>query len=260
MPNSAASLSLWLHRLVLQTAFGVLGVCSAIWGAGMLPWAVLVTPARDVAELIASNAPFKPGVLNEVEAELAAARPELTWSNPVAARASAMVSLRLAQDAQARSTSEEVEAAFSIAESRIRAALRRNPSDSYLWASAYFVRTARAEFNPSDTRLLTQSYVTGPHEGWVSASRNRLALAAYPILDPRTQALAISEFSEMVGSGMIDEAVANLLGVGWSQRERLLASLEAVGRQPKEALARRLEDEGVRVDVPGIRLETRPWR
>ncbi|MFC0242374.1 hypothetical protein [Rhodopseudomonas telluris] len=260
MPNNASSRAVRLHQVVLQTALGVLGVCSAIWAAEMLPWAVLVTPARDVAELIASNTPFKPAVLKEVDAELAAARPEMTWTNPVAARASAMITLRLAQDSQARDSSEQVEAAFTLAESGIRAALRLNPSDSSLWTSAYLVRTARAEFNPSDTRLLAQSYVTGPHEGWVSVTRNRLALAAYPILDRRTQDLAISEFSEMVGSGMIDDAAINLLGVGWDQRDGLLASLATVGLPPKEALARRLEDKGARISVPGVRLETRPWR
>lgn len=260
MPSSAPSRAVRLHQIVLQNALGVLGVCSAIWAAGMLPWAILVTPARDVAELIASNTPIKPDVLKDIDAELAAARPELTWTNPVAARASAMITLRLAQDSQARASSEQIEAAFTLAETRIRAALRLSPGDSYLWSSAYFVRTARAEFNPADTRLLKQSYVTGPHEGWVSATRNRLALAAYPILDQRTQDLAVSEFSEMVGSGMIEDAAANLLGVGWSQRDRLLASLDGVGLPPKEALARRLATEGARIDVPGVRSETRPWR
>jgi hypothetical protein len=260
MPINAPSCLAGLHRAVLQVGFAALGVCSAIWAAYTLPGAVLVTRARDVAELVTANAPFKQGALQDVEHELGAAPAQLMATNFVAARAYAIVTLQLAQQSEARDRSDQVESAYALAEHRIRAALRLGPTDSYLWSAAYSVRTARAEFKPSDRRLLAQSYATGPHEGWVAVTRNRLALAAYPMLDDRTKELAITEFAEMIGSGMIEEALPNLLGVDEALRARLLASLTTAPLPMRQALARHIQREGVRVDVPGVQLDERSWR
>ena len=106
---------------------------------------------------------------------------------------------------------------------------------------------------------LEQSYSTGPREGWIALRRNRLALAAFQMLNERMQDSVTAEFAGMVDSYFIGEAADNLQRAGWPQRERLLASLGDVDIMSRELFAKWLERNGVKVVVPGVKSNERPW-
>ncbi|WP_456651156.1 MULTISPECIES: hypothetical protein [unclassified Bradyrhizobium] len=86
-----------------------------------------------------------------------------------------------------------------------------------------------------------------------------MALATFSLLNNSLQESVVNEFVSMVGSDLTEEAAANLLGVGWSYREILLAGLRSTDTTSREALARRLAREGAKISVPGIDLGDRQW-
>ncbi|WP_126259820.1 hypothetical protein [Bradyrhizobium sp. LVM 105] len=145
------------------------------------------------------------------------------------------------------------------AEDKIRTALRENPMGSFLWLMLYSVGTARNGLDPKNISYLEQSYATGPNEGWVALRRNRLALAVFPVLSTLVQSEVISEFANTVDSDFIAEAELTLIGVGWTYKERLLSALESVDLASRQALRKRLSNDGIKVSIPGLQADERPW-
>ncbi len=133
------------------------------------------------------------------------------------------------------------------------------PADSFLWLMLFALENDRNGFAPSNLDFLRESYATGPLEGWISLRRNRLALAVFPSLDAGTQNSVVAEFAAMVDSGFIDDAKFNLTGIGWTHRDRLLASLARVDAQQKYYLLKRLLSDGMQVSIPGVEADVRPW-
>ena len=82
----------------------------------------------------------------------------------------------------------------------------------------------------------------------------------FPSLDAGTQRIPWSPNSGMVDASLLDDAKFNLTGIGWAQRDRLLASLDHVDIAPKQALARALRSDGIKVGIPGVEADERPWR
>ncbi|WP_141937899.1 hypothetical protein [Bradyrhizobium sp. UNPA324] len=186
----------------------------------------------------------------------AAQRPSIL--QPEFHQAEALVTLRTAEEAM--KSPEAADRAIEAAENQIRTTLSVTPTDSLMWLMMYSVETARNGFDAGNIVYLDQSYVSGPNDGWVALRRNRLALAALPMLSERTQSLVISEFTTIVDSDFIDEAALNLTTVGWVHRERLTASLEKADISSRQSLARRLSVDGVKLRIPGIETGDRPWR
>ncbi|MBR1292474.1 hypothetical protein [Bradyrhizobium ottawaense] len=235
------------------------GLSCVLWSLVIGPSFWEMVPARDAATRIIADERFKPGtladVLRRIEAKL-----ELELSQPELAWARALIQLRIAEEAMARKGSEEADGQIFKAEESVQAALAVSPSDSFLWVLLYSVQATRNGFAPQSVRYLGQSYVAGPLEGWISMRRNRLALAVFPILNGTTQTAVIAEFAKMVDADFIEDAALNLTGKGWQQREQLLAALGSVDLASKQALYKRLAIEGMRLSVPGVVEDERPWR
>ncbi|MCK1397446.1 hypothetical protein IVB45_07820 [Bradyrhizobium sp. 4] len=155
---------------------------------------------------------------------------------------------------------DDVDGTFAAVENNVRSSLSSTPADSFLWTALYSVRTARYGFDERDIIFLRRSYIAGPHEGWISLGRNRLALAIFQTLDSDMQRNVVAEFSEMADSGFVEEALDNLKGMGWAHRDLLLASLASVDVGAKEEFARRLVSEGLDAQVPGVQIDERSWR
>ncbi len=122
----------------------------------------------------------------------------------------------------------------------------------------YSLETSHNGFN--HIGYLNQSYALGPHEGWISLRRNRLALASFLILSEPAQAAVISEFVGMVDSAFTEEAAMNLASIGQDQRSLMLASLEHAEIASRETFAKTLARAGINVSVPGVTLDGRWFR
>ncbi|MDA9516555.1 hypothetical protein XI04_26365 [Bradyrhizobium sp. CCBAU 11430] len=180
-------------------------------------------------------------------------------SPPKLFQASALVRLRLAELAMARRSSEEADAEIAAAERKLVEGFSVNPTDSFLWLMLYSVQTSRNGFDPKTVPHLERSYLAGPHEGWIALRRNQLALAVFPLLSEVAQARVVDEFAEMVDADFWNDTEANLTGIGWAHRDRLLAGLQRVDLVSREAFARMLFRDGYDVPVPGVKPKERPW-
>ncbi|RTE90033.1 hypothetical protein D6B98_26395 [Bradyrhizobium sp. LVM 105] len=246
-------------RLVLlRSSLLLCGAVGALWASYATRSFWLATPVREVSSRIVANDRFKPGVLTDVLAHLKGIdRPAILQSKFL--EAEAIVILRAADETTQWSRPEESDRRMENAEDKIRTALRENPMGSFLWLMLYSVGTARNGLDPKNISYLEQSYATGPNEGWVALRRNRLALAVFPVLSTLVQSEVISEFANTVDSDFIAEAELTLIGVGWTYKERLLSALESVDLASRQALRKRLSNDGIKVSIPGLQADERPW-
>lgn len=235
------------------------GLASVLWSVAVLPSFWLMTSAGDVAARIIVDDRFKPGALARVLTSLES-QPAAAGDQPEFLRSRALLKLRMAEEAMTRNGSEETDRSFSLALQDLKSALSARPSDSFLWLLLYSIETTRGGFDPQYLRYLDQSYATGPREGWVSLRRNRLALSAFPKLSEAVQSAVISEFEEMVDADFIEDAALNLIGTGWQHREQLLAALGSVDITSRQSLHKRLAADGIKLNMPGIASDERPWR
>ncbi|WP_160168993.1 hypothetical protein [Bradyrhizobium sp. Ai1a-2] len=202
---------------------------------------------------------FQSGVLTDLLARMKGAqRPSII--QPELPRAEALIMLRTAEDAMQRKSSDDADREVEDADKAVRSSLSVIPTDSFLWLMLYSVETARNGFNPEHISYLEQSYAAGPLEGWIALRRNWVALTIFPVLSDFTQRRVVSEFAALVDSDFTEEAAMNLMRIGWSQRERLLTALEGVDIASRKSLMKRLSADGVKLLIPGIEYDERPWR
>ncbi|MBW5438821.1 hypothetical protein FXB41_29890 [Bradyrhizobium canariense] len=237
----------------------ITAIAGVLWSSGTLPLFWSLAPARELMARILVGDRFKQGAMDDVLGPLEA-RSVAGLQHPDFERARALISLTANEDALARNSREDADRKVDAAETRVRQELTLNPADSFLWLMLYSVALARRGFDDSCLGYLDQSYSSGPLEGWIALRRNRLALAAFPTASAATQAKVVSEFAGMVDTEFTEAAAFNLMGVGWEQRERLLASLANMDMVPREAFAKALAREGLKLSVPGVELEERLWR
>lgn len=236
----------------------LLGAGGLLWSLAALPSFRLAAPARLIVANVMADQRFRPGVLASALVRMKDdSAPGVVQSELL--RAEALIRLQLAEEAQKKSL-EEADREVEKAENKLRASLSANPNDSFLWLLLHSVNMTQSGFDLNQSSYLMQSYTTGPYEGWISLRRNRLALAALPMLGAPMQERVIAEFAAMVDSNFIEEAALNLTAVGWAHQERLGASLAGVDLNARESLAKRLSKDGVKMKIPGIQTEDRPWK
>ncbi|MEY9463588.1 hypothetical protein ABH973_004001 [Bradyrhizobium ottawaense] len=242
-------------RGLLLTA-GLVGV---VWSAASFPAFWLAIPTKEIAARILADDRFRPGILKDALPLLQAdAEPVIRRGD--ALQAAALIRLQISEDTIGRKLPHEIDRESAIAQDELKAALMLNPSGSFLWIKLYSVEIARSGIGDKAIAFLAQSYATGPLEAWIALRRNRIALAVYPSLSRDVQSKVASEFSGLVESDFVDEALLSLTGPGWRERDRLLEGLASVNEISREAFAKRLAREGLKVTVPGITLDERLWQ
>jgi hypothetical protein len=176
-------------------------------------------------------------------------------------RSTSIVRLRLVESALERVNVAPLDVRMAALRSTLHDAFAINPADSFLWLTLYWLDNTQRGFSLDNLAGLVFSYTLGPREGWIAIRRNRLALPIFSQLDDSTRDLVVAEFAIMVAARMIVETAANLAGPGWPIRERLVARLVDVDTATREALARYLYGQGIRLSMPGIpEAGERPWR
>ncbi|UWU67628.1 hypothetical protein [Bradyrhizobium sp. NC92] len=242
-----------------RVLFGSLGLAAALWAFVALPSFRAGAPILEMALRIVTDDRYKLGKLGDA---LLRTQPQFgpALLQAPLAEAEAIIRVRRFEEALALGDSDATDREAQHAQESLRISLFLNPSTSYLWLMLYSLENTRGGFDPKSLTFLTQSYATGPLEGWVALRRNRLALAVFPSLSEAVQEKAVFEFANMVDSDLTDAAAVNLMGVGWAQRDRLLASLSKAELISREVIARKLWREGVKIAVPGVESDERLWR
>lgn len=246
-------------RRISFAFFTLCGFSSVLWALLSFPSFWLMTPVRSIVDRIVADERFKPGALDGTLARMSAHSPT-TIPRPEFSHAEALLNLRAAEHAMQQKSADKSDAEVEAAEGKVKTALAMAPTDSFLWLMLYSMKTARDGFDSQYMHLLSQSYATGPLEGWVALRRNRFALASLSALDEKVQNAVIVEFAAMVDADFINEAALTLERSTSTHRNRLIASLTSVDIVSRQALARQLWRNGVKIDVPGVPSDDRPWR
>lgn len=237
----------------------LLGLAGGLWSAIILPASWSAALAKNVMARILADDRFKADTLSDALVTMQTS-PERLVARSDWARAEALIRLRIAEEALGRKSPEEADREAAASDNKLKSSLAYNPADSFLWLMLYSLEIARDGFDTGSVGLLSQSYDTGPLEGWICLRRNSLALAAFASLSAGTQAVVVSEFAAMVDSDFTEAASRNLMGIGWEQKDRLLTSLANVELISREAFAKKLSQEGLKISVPGVDLDERLWR
>lgn len=246
-------------RLAARGCLLLLGFAGALWSADVLPVFRAMASAKEAEAKIVEDARFKRGALGEVLARLES-YPKRTFELPELLRAKALVRLRVTEDTIERNGSGEVDGGVVAAGDGLRSAILMNPGDAFAWLMLYSVESFRAGFDLSSVRYLEHSYRIAPFEGWIALRRNRLTLAVFQLLTNVVQQGVISEFAALVDSGFVEDAATNFERAGATERDRLLRCLERVDMAQRQAFAKRLSFDGLKVSVPGVEVGDRPWR
>lgn len=241
-----------------RLAFILCGALSVLWTSEAFPSFRLTMPARELTARIIGDERFRPDALADMQARMSAGSQPMMHPEIVLARA--FLQLRVAEQTSLRKSSEDVDRETEAAEAAVKASLLLSPTDSFLWMTIYSIEITHNGFTSDSINYLNQSYLGAPFDGWIALRRIRLALAVFPLLNGPLQERVVAEFSSMVDSGYFDEAAFILTNFGWTQRDRLLQSLRPLDALPREAFAKRLIDNGVKLHVPGVELVDRPWR
>jgi len=240
--------------MVLRIFLALVGIASVAWSCYALPSFWGTKRAREVSRAIENGDRLKPSALSHALSRMSI---KSSFPEPDFLHARAVVRLALAEAVIA--PGGEVDQNLALAEADLRSALSSTPADGFLWLLLYSAQMNRSGFDTELLKYLDQSYLTAPLEGWIALRRNRIALAAYPMLSASTREKVLMEFAALVDSGFIGEAVNILTGPGWAVREELLSALRQVDSIPREALAKSLAETGLDFSVPGVELDRRPW-
>jgi hypothetical protein len=170
------------------------------------------------------------------------------------------VRLRIFELASAASDRKGLLASGIVLRRTVRDALMCSPGDSFLWLVQYWLELNQSGLSAKALRFMEASYRYGPNEGWISAKRNRLALAIYDQLPGPLARSVIMEFALLVNSGFYREAVEIIAGPGSGRRDLLLAALASVDVNKRAEFARYLRGANIYQGVPGIISPSqRPW-
>jgi hypothetical protein len=228
----------------------------ALGGAAAMAWAVAVVPVfrsegavNDVAAGVIAGEAYSPDVLAALEPLTGPDSSLMVRSSLL--RKAAVIRLRQAEDAGHSGDAERIEQKFKSAERIVNDALRNAPNDPFLWLVLFSLDSYR--HGVEDFRFLQMSYQLGPHEGWIAAKRNGIALANYSVLPNDLAETAISEFVGLVRWGFVPEATTIASGPAQPIRNILFPRLKDLNSEQRQAFATAMYRRGLDdVLVPGI--------
>jgi len=179
---------------------------------------------------------------------------------PHALHDSAVIQLRLMEDAYRPEQVAELGGRLDAVDKAIRRSLGCSPADPFLWLVLYSIKSAKGGFHSEYLKYVSVSYRLGPREGWIAVQRNRVVMAIFPLLPPDLAEFAVKEFATLVANRLYDPSADILLGSGWNIRDRLLAQLAEVPMRERTEFAQLLRVRGSDLIVPGVVTGTRPWQ
>jgi hypothetical protein len=242
-------------RLVLIS----IGAFSIWWGVTTLPIFWRDSRVEQVADRVLDDEEFKPEVLEALLAD--ADSGDAFLARPQFLTSVAIIRLKLVELAGGEENAKPNGPLLDQLARSVRRALTVAPADSYLWLALFIAKIGRDDPGKPDFSFLKMSYLVGPHEGWVAALRNYIALGIGSDLPPDLAEAAVTEFKDLVASAYYETALGILTGPGWPIHELLLRRLEDAPEEARNQFGRLAYQRGYDFQVPGFnRPEARPWQ
>lgn len=237
-----------------------LGIATIAWGGYALPVVWRQSGIEQTAGHIIAGDPYKANVLSALAPQLDAIHVD-KWGRPSALRNSAVIRLRILENAIANGDQKLIDRQMSKLHETIDESLANTPSDPFLWLVLFWLENTQNGYSADRLKYLRMSYSLGPNEGWIGVKRNRLALAIFSQLPPDLADEAKGEFVRLVDSQFYRETANILVGPGWGIRSILLAGLKDAAEINRQLFARTLYKLGYDITVPGVeRRDQRPWQ
>jgi hypothetical protein len=232
------------------------GVCAIAWAIYVIPIYRAEASIADVTQRVLSGDKFSAGQLNAIKLllEVAPVRPlQASTLSGIA-----IVRARLLEDEKAAARPPSAPDLLGL-QMVVNSAIAQSPTNSFMWLTDFWLKRLHGELADSDLNLLRMSYWSGPNEAWIAARRNAIALSIFPSLNSALAEQALSEFVELVRSGLYQDASNILAGPGWAIHEQILGRLVEVEEADRRRFARVLASKDLDgVTVPGV--DDRPSR
>lgn len=174
--------------------------------------------------------------------------------NPIELRSDVVIRTRLHEEAVAAADPKRADQQLNGVREALDNAMACAPTEGFLWFMRYWVRINQGAQVEPELANLAMSYRLAPLEGWIAVRRNVYSLAVYDLLAEDERRAVRTEFAAMVNSGLLANAVRNLLGAGWPIRDQLLSELTWTDLTMRYQFARMARAEGVDPAVPGVKL------
>jgi hypothetical protein len=242
-------------RLVLIS----IGAFSIWWGVTTLPIFWRDSRVEQVADRVLGGEKFKPEVLEALLAD--ADSVDAFRARPRFLTSVAIIRLKLVELASSEENAKPNGPLLDQLAGSVRRALTVAPADPYLWLALFIAKIMREDPGKPDFSFLKMSYLVGPHEGWVAALRNYIALGVGSQLPPDLAEATVTEFKDLVASAYYETALEILAGPGWPIHELLLRRLVEAPEEARNRFGKLAYQQGYDFQVPGVHQpEARPWQ
>lgn len=249
-----AHYSLLVHCFVV-----VLGCIAVGWGLFVFPIFWDESSIERIANQIIAGDQFKMSILAR-QFPIMASIERSAYCRPSAVRSAAIIQLHMVEGAAPANNRERFDGRLKSFSHAIRSSLSCAPSDPFLWLVLYWLEGTQDGFRSEDLKYLRMSYRLGPNEAWIALKRNHVAFARLPQLPPDLAENAINEFTTLLESKFIDQAVEIFIGLAWPERNLILSRLVGVADQDRRLFADALYNRGYDVNVPGVASrDSSPW-
>jgi hypothetical protein len=232
---------------LVRTLAAAFGICSITWAVFSSSFYGPEALFRSSAQRILAGDNFSSEQLDLLKLKIGSTSAERVRSTALSDIAT--IRLRLWETRQRAGDASDL----ADLKRALSTALAEDPNDSFLWLIEYGIQDIAARASDSGLKFLRMSYLTGPNEAWIAVRRNPLALAAFSSLPDDLAKQAVSEFSDLVQSGLYQDASNILAGPGWAVRDKLLGRLAQVDESDRREFAKvvgrmNLQD----VVIPGV--------
>lgn len=236
-----------------------LGIATIAWGGYAFPVFWRQSGIEQTAAHIIAGDPYKANVLSALAPQLDAIEVD-SWGRTSALRNSAVIRLRILENAIADGDQNLVDRQMIKLHEAIDESLANTPADPFLWFVLFWLENTQNGYSADHLKYLRMSYSLGPNEGWIGVKRNRFALAIFSQLPADLAENAKGEFVRLVDSRFFSVMADILVGPGWEIRGILLTGLKDAAEVNRELFAKTVYKLGYDISVPGVeRPDQRPW-
>jgi hypothetical protein len=239
-----------------RSGFVVLGTLGLAWSVLTLPTFWTEFPIRQFSEHIVRGETFPLDALQTASRDFRHGI-HLTACSAVAAHGSAVVELAILDRSFATPANAPVDSQIEASRNSILSGLACLPSDAFLWFELYRIESLQSGLHAEYLRHLAMSYQVGANEGWIAILRNKAAFAVFPALTTDLKSRVLDEFCLLLRTELYQQAIDIFLGAAEPYRDLIIARMDAVPEQNRQAFADLLARMGVDAHIPGTSTTVR---
>jgi hypothetical protein len=239
-----------------RSGFVVLGTLGLAWSVLTLPTFWTEFPIRQFSEHIVRGETFPLEALQTASRDFRHGI-HLTACSAVTAHGSAVVELAILDRSFATPANAPVDSQIEASRNSILSGLACLPSDAFLWFELYRIESLQSGLHAEYLRHLAMSYQVGANEGWIAILRNKAAFAVFPALTTDLKSRVLDEFCLLLRTELYQQAIDIFLGAAEPYRDLIIARMDTVPVQNRQAFADLLARMGVDAHIPGTSTTVR---